>query len=209
MNVIYDIVLNFSRNEEFFEFYEWDKGDSLVYIEKIPIMKITSYQLEEVYQSSIQISKVFLDKIHNKTYSSIGIIPYCLLITDDIRVIALSFNEEGILISKSSLLIDEEEAVIEESREFELESFSYQFLKKKKTSSFYTRKERKIQRYLLCEINQLYVNKNYDEIHYLYQEIASLPRKIEEEYYYLVDVIENHFQSSFESLYNIIKLTQR
>ena len=38
MTYIYDILLNF--NEEYYEFYDWNKEDTIVHIKKIPIYKI-------------------------------------------------------------------------------------------------------------------------------------------------------------------------
>jgi len=206
MNIVYDVVLNFFNMEEgFYECYEWNKTDSLIYIEKIPIVKIPSKQLENILGTTIRISKDMLNRIYNKTFSSTGIIPYCMLITDMSRVIALYFNEEGILMMQSSLLLDEEEAIMDESRDFNEEEISYDILTKKDSLSFVTRKEKKIQKFLLREINNLYNHQLFDEIHYLYLEICSDFRTKEEEYFYLMEKVQDYFYLVGEPLYEILQ----
>ena len=40
MKYAYDVVLNF--NDEFYNFYEWDTDDTIAYVKKIPIYKVTN-----------------------------------------------------------------------------------------------------------------------------------------------------------------------
>ena len=52
MTYIYDIVLNF--NNDFYEFYEWDKNDNLTLIKKIPLIKVESDFLDKVFNLIIK-----------------------------------------------------------------------------------------------------------------------------------------------------------
>lgn len=208
MNMIYDIVLNYAKIDEFYEFYEWEEKDFLTYIEKIPLVKINSKQMEEILSYKIQIPHEFLEKIKNMTYSSLGILPFSVLMTDGLRVIAFNFKDDGMVSEKSSLLIDEEEAVIEESMEFSKEEISYKKLEKYSENFLLTRKEKKMQKSLLKEIERLYKNHNYAEIHYLYQEYFSKKKTFKEEYQCLVENIKNHFEEKYETLYEIIQLAE-
>ena len=205
--MIYDIVLNYERVEDSYESYEWSKNDYFTYIEKIPIIRVSTKQLKEIYSSTIQLSKLLLKQIYRKTFSSIGVIPYCMLVTDMLRVLSISFNEEGISTMKSSLLLDEEEAIIEENREMVCRNISYKVLETNSSLFWGTRREKKIQKYLLKEIEKLSKNHLYDEIHYLYRELSSVPRKMEEEYFFLIEQVRNHFHPSCESLYEIIQFS--
>ncbi len=110
MTEIYDIVLNFcNANEQVYDFYEWHKQDKLTYINKIPIVKINSFQMSDINNNIIKINKSLLLRIKNKTTTDTLIIPYCLLVTDSNKVLALCFNKNGILEKRSTLLLDEEE----------------------------------------------------------------------------------------------------
>lgn len=206
--MIYDIVLNFAKTEESYDFFEWDKKDLLTYIEKIPIIKINTKELKEIVTHQFQISKELLKKIENKTFSSNGILPFTLLITDGLKVMAFSFDEKGIVKEKSNLLPDEEDAVILESEELKKEKISYHLLKKY-SLSFLTRKEQKMQKILLNKIEKLYEEKKEDEIDYLYQEYFSTKKSVKEEYQQLIENIKNHFEEKYESLYEIIQLAER
>ena len=208
MNMIYDIVLNYEKVEDSYEFYEWNKEDHLTYIEKIPILKIRNQDMKKCLYSKFQISSQILKKIKNKTLSSEGIIPYSLLLTDGLKVVSFSFDEEGIVKEKSSLLLDEETAVIEESERFPKEKIVYKILQKYQPS-FFTRKEKQLQRILLKKIEKLYQEKNYEEIDYLYQECFSKKKSFEEEYKQLIRNIENELEDKYESLYEIIALAEK
>ena len=52
MTYIYDIVLNF--NNDFYEFYEWDKNDNLTLIKKIPLIKVESDFLDQVFNLKLK-----------------------------------------------------------------------------------------------------------------------------------------------------------
>lgn len=207
MNYVYDLVLNYCDLNHFYEFYEWDSIDELTYIQEIPIFRIHDFQMNDLLNSYFKISPDFLKKIYKKTVTIQGIIPYSVLFTDSFRTYAFQFDNDGSLIKKSSLLIDEEGDVMEEVGLLELISLDYEIIKKCSYISFFTRHEKKIQSYLLDEIKSLYENKNYDEIDFLYQEYFSEDKSIYEKYYYLMDQIQNHYCQDYSRLYDIIKLT--
>lgn len=208
MNKIYDLVLNFTEKGNPLQFYEWSKKDSLTYIESIPIIKISSEQLEGMQQNDFKISETELKKIYNQTKTINKIIPYCMLVTDSLRVIAYCFNEEGFAIKESCLLLDEEEDVLIEITNQKKEKISLKKIKCHSNHDFFTRKEKSIQDYLLKEIENIYRKKEYELIHYLYCEITSYPRKIEEEYQYLLNKIKYHYQDSYQQLLDIILLVR-
>ena len=207
MNMIYDIVLNYEKVEDSYEFYEWNKKDHFTYIEKIPILKIKNQDMKECLYSRFQISSKLLKKIKNKTFSSEGVIPYSLLLTDGWKVVSFTFDEEGITKEKSNLLLDEEEAVITEAEDFQQEEISYKVLERYPIT-FFTRKEKQLQKILLKKIEKLYQENNYEEIDYLYQECFSKKKSFPEEYKQLMKNIENKLEDKYESLYEIITLAE-
>lgn len=208
MNYIYDLVLNFSENERILEFYEWMKEDVLSTIAKIPIIRINRFQMNDILNNKISITKTFLKKYENKTLLDDGsLLKYSFLVTDLSKVIALEFSSNGEVIRRSSLLLDEEEAVIEESLDYQEEELNYKIIRNYLKFDFLTRDERKIRSSLINELNYLYKNKKYDEINYLYEELFNKKINIHDKYKFLIDDISNNYSSKYNKIYDIIKMT--
>ena len=206
MNMVYDIVLNFSKVGSFIDFYEWNEDDNIIIINKIPIFRISRKQLIDMFKSYIQLDKAFLKKIYHKTHSDEGLIDYTCLFTDMSRVLALKFNISGDVIEQSTLLLDEENAVIEENYDLDEIKINYKINKKFNITSFLTRKDREIQYYLISEIERLYDVKDYDEIEYLYYEIFSDTKEIDKMYNILIENIRDNFNEKYYQIYKIIKM---
>ena len=208
MNYIYDLVLNFSENERILEFYEWMKEDVLSTIAKIPIIRINRFQMNDILNNKISVTKTFLKKYENKTLLDDGsLLKYSFLVTDLSKVIALEFSNNGEVIRRSSLLLDEEEAVIEESLDYQEEELNYKIIRNYLKFDFLTRDERKIRSSLINELNYLYKNKKYDEINYLYEELFNKKINIHDKYKFLIDDISNNYSSKYNKIYDIIKMT--
>ena len=208
MNYIYDVVLNFFDYFEAYDFYEWDKNDCITIVQRIPIIRISSEQMEEISYHQIHLSSDFLERIENHTITDCNIYRYSFLITDLKRVIALFCSDEGISIKRSFLLLDEEDFVMDEAEDYPLEELSYELLGYC-SNSFMTRKEKSIQKELLKELDYLYHNKKFDEINYLYQELYSDSCSISKKYSILFQEIKNNFQETHYALYDIVQLTQK
>ena len=209
MNYIYDVVLNFFDVDNFYEFYEWDENDKLLYVEKMPIFRINPIQMEDLSNYKVSINKELLNEIYNKTFIKNGNIDYSLLVTDLSKVIGLRFNSDGVLIEKSSLLLDEEDSVILESSDFDISLLEYEIIEKIDNDLYLSRYEKYIRNYLINEINKLYSNKDYDEINYLYRELYSDDFSIKDKYLILIDDITNNYSSKFNRLYEVIKLSNK
>lgn len=208
MNYIYDLVLNFSENERILEFYEWMKEDILSTIAKIPIIRINRFQMNDILNNKISVTKTFLKKYENKTLLDDGsLLKYSFLVTDLSKVIALEFSSNGEVIRRSSLLLDEEEAIIEESLDYQEEELNYKIIRNYLKFDFLTRDERKIRSSLINELNYLYKNKKYDEINYLYEELFNKKISIHDKYKFLIDDISNNYSSKYNKIYDIIKMT--
>ena len=209
MNYIYDVVLNFNDYKDVYDFYEWEKSDNYTYVEKIPIFVVNSFQMEEILFSRIKISNTLLSSISNKTILENGIISYSFLVTNREKVIGLKFNNNGELVEVSNLLLDEEDAVIEEVDDFDIDYLDYEIIDIVSNNLFLTRKDRFIRNYLLKEIDILYKNNNYDEINYLYYEIFNDNCSIHNKYKLLVNGIKNNYTEDYSKLYNTIKLSKK
>ena len=205
MNMVYDVMLNYSNENQFFDFYEWDKNDSFLIIQEIPIIKISEKQMIEIEKSIIQVSHSFLNDIFEKSKSIDFQVFTGLLVMSNDKVIGLKFDRNGLLIEKSSLLLDEEMAIIDENQDLCITDFSYTVVSST-IFSFLTRREKKLQKRLLKEVNSFYLRQEYDVINYLYQELFSDKKSSEEQYQLLLDHIQYHYSAQTEKLFDIICL---
>ena len=181
MSYIYDIILNL--NNEFIEFYEWDKSDYLTHIRKIPIYKIRNISKIKI-GNKINNYK-FIESIKNKTYVfGKNNRDYLVLLCNEEKVLAISLNNKGYIKEISDLLIDEEDYILESYNK-------YPFAKLDITDNtkvynyFFTRREREkiknvkkqikksksnVLNYLcyelnITEINDEEINKKYQEMY--------------------------------------------
>lgn len=210
MTYIYDILLNFTDDERLLEFFEWEKKDTLEHIKKIPITRVSSKQLNDILNNQIIVEKKFLEKIKNATqsYKNSKNLQYATLISDLNKVIAVEFNNKGEIISKSSLLLDEEEVVIDECLDIKEEYLTYNIKTKKVIEYFLTREELRKKRYLLKEIETLYKENKIEKLNYLYEEIFNKDDLLlKEKYHRLKEDIEKNFSAKHNNLYEIIRLT--
>lgn len=210
MTYIYDVLLNFTDQNNPLEFFEWHKDDTLEHIKRIPLIKVSSLTLNEFMKYNIQVDKNLLDRIKETTimYRKTKDLDYALLLSDTNRVVAFEFNKKGEVISRSNLLLDEEEEIIEESYDEKEEQLSYKKLNKLSQDNFLTRTERTHQNYLLKEIEFLYKEKHKEKLQYLYEEIYSKDNlTLEEKYLKLKNDIKQKYTNKFEQLYEIVRLT--
>lgn len=210
MNYIYDILLNFNDDDMYFEFYEWKEDDCFEHIKRIPIIRISKEQMQDLFLNRIKISPKLLEQIKGNTisYKNKKDIKYGCLFCDLNRVVALEFNSKGLVISRSNLLLDEEEDIIDETTLLDEEKIEYEIIDSYNIDFFLTRDESLKKKYLLKEIEYLKKQKNIDKFNYLYEEVFpkdDLPfnKRIQR----LFDEIKNNYSSKFNNLYEIVRLT--
>lgn len=207
-NYIYDVLLNFSDDGQYIDFFEWSKDDFFINFKKIPIIKISSEKMFDIIKNEIIIDKSFLEKIENRAVNYNNcLVKYCFLVTDLNRVLGLKCDNCGVVVGRSSLLLDEEDYIIEESTDLLLDDLNFELLGSLSDSLFLTRNEKFIKSFLLKEINTLYEKEKYDEIVYLYNELFNDNIEIHKMYNFLVNDISNNYSSKYNRIYEIIKLT--
>ena len=212
MIYIYDLLLNFMDSNRLIEFYEWDSKDGLEHIKKIPLFKISSVDMDNIINNNIKVSKDFLDKINNNTtlYRNKYNIKYGVLFCDLNKVVGVEFNKEGTIICRSSLLLDEEEDILDEVSVFEDYDFNYKVLKEYTYNSFLTRKELFKKNYLEKELKKIYTDKYYDKFNYLYEEIFGKDNKpLEDKYKIIINDINNNYNNKYNKLYEIVRLSYK
>ncbi len=163
MNYIYDIVLNF--NKEYYNFFEWNKKDNISNIKKIPIFIVSNDIFNSMKYDIVKVGSSFIELIKDKTYtySKKNSIIGCLF-SNGKEVIGVMFDLNGNLIKRSSLLLDEEEEVLEEiydDNNFDIDIIS---IKKKKIDNI-NRMQKEKSNYLLKYIKK---ENNITNLKYLY-----------------------------------------
>lgn len=210
MTCVYDVLLNFN-DLDLFDFFEWQEKDVIEHVKKIYLIRVSTKMMDDIIKYQIKVSLDFLEKINNKTilYKNKKCIKYAALFTDFNKVIALEFDNNGNVIARSTLMLDEEEDIIEEFENLEEEVIEYEKKNKYKKKIFLTRNERFKRNYLLKEINFAYKGKKFDKLSYFYEEIYEKNDliSIDDKYKILIkDLIEN-YSDVHNKLYEIVRLT--
>lgn len=169
MNYIYDIICNFQR--VYYDFFEWNKEDSVLRIRKIPIIKVSDICYYDLKYNNVIVKDDLLVKIKDRTEffkdNSVGIISYSAVFTNGNESIVIEFDSKGNNKYRSSMLFDEELEVIEDMANESIYDVEYDFISKGEML-FYTRKENVLIESVKDIINKLYSNNEYDKLRYLY-----------------------------------------
>ena len=124
MNYIYDIVLNF--NKEYYNFFEWNKRDNIVNVKKIPLFLVNNDTFKMFKYDNVTVCDSFINLIKDKTYTYSRVkLGNTALVTNGKEVIGVLFNDKGNLIKRSSLLLDEEEEVLNEINAYHTDLIEY------------------------------------------------------------------------------------
>lgn len=212
MNYIYDILLNFCDCDRLIEFYEWGDSDVFEHIKKMPIFRVKSSVIVDFCWKKIIIDKEFLEQIKGEciSYKNKKDIKYGCLVCDLNRVIAIEFNSKGELISKSGLLLDEEEDTINECCDIKEVDLKYKALEENSSDYFLTREELFKKNYLLKELNYIKKVSDYDKLNYLYEEIFSSDKlSFSERVLKLEEDITNNYSDKYNKLYDVVRLTYK
>lgn len=210
MTYIYDVLLNFTDDERIIEFFEWDDKDYPEHIKRIPLLRVSTKTLYDLLNKKVKVNNDLLDKIKGETslYKKSTNLDYATLFSDLNKVIALEFNESGEVISKSSLLLDEEEDLIEEAVDLREEPITYKILSKNSKDYFLTRQEVKKKRYLLKEMDNLYEENNIEKLNFLYEELFKKDDlSFYDKYMRIKKDLTENYSKKHNKLYDIVRLT--
>lgn len=210
MLYVYDIVLNFHDN--FYEFYEWRKEDILYHIKKICLIRVNSKCFNEIYDNKVVFDSEFLLSIFNKCEYYLNRktdnLAYAFLLTDSYRVIAISLDQNGKIAKYSSLLLDEEEEILNLCHKLGDTNLEYQIINKREKSEFHTREEKNIIKYIQDDILLDYKKKNISKLQYLFYEYFNQQSDdIDLIYEKLNEELAKGITKKHYDLYNLIKLT--
>lgn len=206
MNFIYDIVLNFNKN--YFDFFEWSKKDTLINIKKIPLFVINNDLFNSMKYDYVTVGNSFIDLIKDKTYTynrqKIG---NCCLLSNGKQVIGVIFNNNGELIKRSSLLIDEEEEVLDEIYSDGITEIEILRIKKGKCIESINRIQKEKKEFLIKFINKEKNNVNLKYLYYDYFEKDEEDINIIKEV--LINEIKTNWNKKFNSFYETVKMFRK
>ena len=204
MNYIYDILANF--NENYYEFYDWNNKDEIIHIKRLPIIKVTRKTLNNIKQNDVMVEKKLLEKIYKKTEffkSKQKTYNYICALCDGTKAIIVRFDSDGNTTGKSSLLIDEENEIIDISETMQTFEFEIKEKSSTKTDNFKTRKEIEINNYILNELKKI----DDEKLKYLYFDCFDKKetdtKKILTK---ILNEIKNNFEEVYQKIYDFLKL---
>ncbi len=211
MTYIYDILLNF--NDEFLEFFEWEKGDLIYHVKKIPIFKTNTKFMELIFSKKIKLKDYFGKAIANKTElfgSRKNIeLKYSFLITDGYKVIGILLDKDYNIFKISDLLLDEADDAINIANSCKEIEFEYDIVGTRKKNDLLTRREIKIKNYLETNLKAIYKAKEVDKLKYLYFEYFNKNiDSIDEIYKELINTLKNEVNDKHIKLSEFIHLME-
>lgn len=205
MNYIYDVMLNF--NKDFYNFFEWEKSDSYINVKKIPLFVVNDKVFNSLKYNDVIVDNEFINLINKKTYiySRNGIGP-SIIISNKKEAIGVLFDNNGYLIKRSGMLLDEEEEVIDEC--YELKEYAIPIIKEKEIIyENISRNDKEKKKYLVKYIGSEENNINLKYLYYDYFERdESNSSKIKKE---LINEINSNWNSKFNSLYETVKMFKK
>ena len=206
MNYYYDFLLNFQ--EKYCMFYEWDESDNIEFIKKIPLFHIDSKTFVDLLTKKVSLSKEFLKTIENKTkIKQNNYLKYTSIFGDGKNSIALEFDDNGVCINKSSLMIEDELNINEFMYTINLNKLDYKILGTEKLEKE-TRQELNIKKLLKLEIDSIYNKKQFSKLKYIYLEwFNELSDNIETMYNDMLKKIDNNLSEKEYEIYELIKLS--
>lgn len=189
-------------------FYEWDEHDEIEYIKKVPLYHVTSKAYLDFLNKKITTNKDFLKSIENKTkLKQNKYLKYSCIVSDGKNSIALEFNDNGKVINKSSLMLEDELNINEFMYTINLSKIDYEILGEEIIEKE-TRQELNIKRLLKIEIDTMYNKKEFSKLKYIYLEwFNELLDNVENMYCNMINKINDKLTEKEYKIYELIKLS--
>ena len=152
MNYYYDLKLNFQKNNCLF--YEWEELDKYELVNKIPVIYISTNDMEQILANHIKVTAIINDLV---------------LLVDKNSTIVIKFDNNGYEIARSFLLLNDELGIIDSMRNKKSTDFKYEIINKVEYNPT-LRYEERIKTEIDKEIKKIINEKNYAKLEYLYLE---------------------------------------
>lgn len=211
MLLVYDLLLNFLDN--YYEFYEWNKDDNIIHIKKMFLIKISSFDYENLLNKKIVFSGDFMLSIFNKceyfNNKKVFNIPYAVLLTDANRIMGIMINENSRIIKYSSLMPEDEEDILKLSDGLAIIKLKYKITDSQTNILYKTREEIEMINYIKNDLNDAYSHHDLVKLKYLYYEYFGLEsnniEKIKQDFSL---ELEKEVGKKHYDLYQLIRLSK-
>lgn len=204
MTFIYDIILNFTNNY-YYDFYEWNKKDNLINVKKIPLIRVSKKTLNDFIKYKIKVDKELLKIIYDKSIylkKDKNKYNYSTIFSNGEKSIGIVFNEDGIVMFKSALFLDEEDDANKLS--LKQKEMHIKYKKYEKNYNKMLRSELEKKQIIIKELKMIYNNKEYDRLKYIYYEIFNkTSNEIDVIYKVLINNIDSNLNKYIDSFSNI------
>lgn len=150
MTFVYDVYVNFQPI--CYDFFEWNKQDKICHVKKIPIFQIDDTIFQNLIIHDYVLDSKTFELIKDKTeiYKQKRKVS-AVLFTNNRDILALLLDENGKVIKKSFLLLEEESTILKSIRKVDFLEISPTQLAKK-SFSLETREESEKKSLLLKEL---------------------------------------------------------
>lgn len=168
MHYYYDVLANL--DETYWEFYEWEQTDNIVPIKKIPLVKVTESDILNFLKYQITFEEEwttkYLEKTILKNKKEKG---NCILVSSGKNAVILELDRTGKTVSRSRLLIEDENNVNEIVYSIKETKVPYK-IEKKLIQRKELRQAEKEKHLIWIELNTLKETENKIKCSYLYYE---------------------------------------
>ena len=173
MNYIYDIILNF--NKLYYDFYEWKDNDNILNFRKIPLFRISDKDYMCYKYDDIRFDGKFLKIINGYSClvnSNTEIVAF--LVSNSKEVMGIKIDNNGNIMGRSSLLIDEEEEILDDVSGLNINRIDYSIIKKNDRNIFVPRIINDKRKYLIDFFNN---NSDINIYRYIYYDFYEREEK--------------------------------
>lgn len=208
MHFYFDLLVNL--DEIMWEFYEWDKKDNIVFLKKIPILKISEKDFSAISLYNGLIESKFLEKYQNKTIIKGMKKNYTmLLLTTNKNCLVVELNKKGNIISRSKLMIEDEINCLEKAEKFKEIKLPFQKHNKIIIRKDFRQGERE-KRIIRTELKTIYNNQNLLKCSYLYYEwFGILESNLEKMLNNCFKELEKPYSLKIHHISNLIKISYK
>ncbi len=168
MHYYYNFLINLDTC--FWSYYEWEKTDNLIWIKKMPVVKISDRDIKKFLEYDISFSKDWVSSYLDKTLiKSKRTKLSCILFSSGKNSLVLEVNENGKVLSRSKLLMLDECDCNDFVSHLKSEWMEYELLDKLRYDDEF-RKAIYEKHMIEVELNTLKETHNLSKCSYLYYE---------------------------------------
>lgn len=168
MHYYYDLLINL--DELPWEFYEWDKKDTILSVKKIPFLRIKEQDFLKIFSNDGEVDQNWLKPYQNKTFMKGNIKNATMLLLSSTKnCLVIELSDTGQIIARSKLLIEDENNCNELATSLKEIEVPFKKIKKilQRKEFRQALEEKKL---IKIELNSIKQSENISKCSYLYYE---------------------------------------